>query len=147
MRRSTNKTMRAKTMSTLFIKSYIKLSTINSITHFRDFNKLKDYTLEKSTKKSSSYRNNDFEEVEEYENVLYYIDTGNTPYFHINDITHYMIDYINTSIIDKEPLLNIIEERKSIQNRDTVQREIRRLYDMFNFNLTYKVNDFVIDPV
>ncbi len=131
------------TLEKEIVDNIIELSTINSITHFKDFNKLKEYTLTKSTKKSSSYGNNDFKENEEYENVLSYIDTGHLSYFYPSDITHYMIDYVNTSIINKEPLLTIIEERKSIQNRDSVYKEISRLYDMFNFNLTYKVDDFV----
>ncbi|MGA1932610.1 hypothetical protein ACH5BF_07785 [Arcobacter sp. YIC-464] len=123
-------------------ENIIEISTINAIEHFKDFDKLKSYSFEKMSSKYSSH-NTEFEENEQYERVLNYITTANTSYFDISKITEYIINYIHTSIINQEPLLNIINEQKSIKNREMIYNEINELRDNFHFNMKYKNADFV----
>lgn len=125
-------------------ENIIELSTINSMFHFRDFQKLKDYSFKQRMKNSSSYGNQEITINEKYEEYLKYINTGGS-YFFISDITNCMIEYLNTSIVNKDKLIKIIEDKKRTHNGEEIRQKVFDLNDKFSFDMKYLTKDYIVD--
>lgn len=133
-----------KSLEREIVENIIELSTINSLTTFKEFDKLSDYTLDKRRTKSSSYGNEKSQLInEKYEEVLSYIEIGTSEYFHMTDVTNFVVEYIQSSIVDNDKLISLINEKKKVHNREFIYSEVHRLYEQFSFSIEYKVDDFV----
>jgi len=126
------------------IENIIEISTINSINMSVNFHKLSSYNMDKLMKSHSNNNSDEFQENEEFDTLLCYIDMAQG-HFHISDITEYMIVYIKNSFIEQEPLIKMVQQRKKQTNKEKITNSIYSLYDDFNYNLKYTSNEFVVD--
>lgn len=121
------------------IYNLMRLSTVNAKYSDFDLNKLIKYVEKKRLSE-----NKNFDIDNESENMLYLLDINND-YFFSNDILENIIYYIKNSIIDKESLLKIIEEKKLSYEKDKIGIEVRNIYLEYTYNLKYDSNKFIKD--
>lgn len=128
------------------VENIIEISTINSMNSSIDYHKLSDYQKEKKHYEWDLNRggHSTFEINEKYNDLLSFIDCPNG-YFYISDITQYVIDYVTSSILFEEHLIKMIDTRKRNNNRESILNQIRTIRNDFNFNLNYKINQYITD--
>ena len=86
-------------------------------------------------------KNTDFEKNTKFEKLLSYFenDYQNTR----GGIGKFIIQYIKTSIPDKEQIEKIIQENIKNSNKYKIKGEINECYNKLHFNMEYKISQFI----
>lgn len=119
------------------VENILEISTINAIDLSVDFEKLSKYSMSSLLKEKKT--------DEEYEKLLKYINSGNSSYFYMSDMTYNVIDYVKNSIVDKESLQNSIDERIEKQKYSLVEKQIREYTHKARYDLHYSFDKYIQD--
>lgn len=126
------------------VENLLEISTINALDLSIDFEKLSTYSSP-YTQDEYGQPSKDEPKNENYEKLLKYINFGNSGYFYMSDITYNVIDYIKNSIIDKDSLLQSINERIKKQKYSSIEEQIRKCTHKARYNLNYTYNQYTQD--
>jgi hypothetical protein len=119
------------------VENILEISTINAIDLSVDFEKLSKYSMSSLLKEKKT--------DEEYEKLLKYINSGNSSYFYMSDMTYNVIDYVKNSIIDKDSLQKSIDERIAKQQYSSVEKLISEYTHKARYDLNYSYNQYTQD--
>ena len=120
----------------------MQLAVINSLNNNFNLKKLIEYVENKRLKKIVSPENK-FEADEEYERILFYLDSGD--YIFEDEILSNINYYIVNSIVDKSSLISIVNNKKVIKLREKVSKEIKEIYYKSCFDVKYSSKQYVED--
>ena len=121
------------------VENILEISTINALKLSVDFENLSNYSMKNCLDKKNREKN------EDYEKLLKYINYGYTGYFYMSDITYNLVDYVKTSIVDKQSLQKSIEERIEKQKYASVEKQIREFAHKARYDLNYPYNKYTLD--
>lgn len=118
----------------------IEFSSLNAVYHDFSLTDLEKYMSQKSFSDRSDRKTN-----KEYEDMLYLLDINSSEYLFISDLMQNIDYYIKHSMIDKEGLIQIIDEKiLQYKNNELIQK-IHSIYSRFNYNLQYDKTTFSKD--
>lgn len=119
--------------------SIIRFAALNAKFHSYDYDALVRY----SKKKLYSSENKPLEVNEEYEEMLFLLSIER--YFYADEISNILNEYNKSSIIYKEKLLQVIEDRKAQANRKEIVTAIKEIQSKFDYDLHYTNESYVGD--
>lgn len=122
------------------VNTIIEFSSLNAVYHDFDLKKLEEYMSQKRL--SDRY---DREINKDYEDMLYLLDINSSEYLFISDLMQNIDYYVKHSTVDKEGLLQILDEKiLQYKNSELVQK-IHSIYSRFNYDLQYDKATFSKD--
>ncbi|CAC9618689.1 hypothetical protein [uncultured Gammaproteobacteria bacterium] len=124
------------------VGSIIEIAAINA--QISSFSEFMEYVFEKS---SSRLKETKFTENEKYEELLSLIDGDdhNKPYFLQSDIVSDLIKYCQTSLVNEESFVKIVQPKIENQCLYSVYKSIREKHDKYLYDMSYKVDEYVSD--
>ncbi|SMN13565.1 hypothetical protein BHECKSOX2_688 [Bathymodiolus heckerae thiotrophic gill symbiont] len=124
------------------VGSIIEIAAINA--QISSFSEFMEYVCEKS---SSRPKETKFTENEKYEELLSLIDGDdcNKPYFLQSDIVSNLIKYCQTSLVNEESFVKIVQPKIENQYLYSVYKSIREKHDKDLYDMSYKVEEYVSD--
>lgn len=122
------------------VSSIMKLAVVNAKYNDFDLHNTIEYVREKrfGDKKSN------FVENKEIENMLFLLGVNND-YFFTNDLLENINYYIKNSIINKENLVEIVNQKLEQKEQRVMARKISTIYSKYNYDLKYSNESFVKD--
>lgn len=123
------------------VHSIIQLSVVNAKYHNFNLKELKSYVDKKRFPKNNEEVNIN----QEYEDMLFLLNVDNSGYFIPSDIFENINYYIENSMIDKDNLERIIQDKISLYSNSRIEKKVRDIYTKFNYDLTYKKELFAED--
>lgn len=122
------------------VSTIIKLAVVNAKYNDFDLHNTIEYVREKrfGDKKSN------FVENKEIENMLFLLGVNND-YFFINDLLENVNYYIKNLIINKENLVEIVNQKLEQKEQRVMARKISTIYSKYNYDLKYSNESFVKD--
>lgn len=131
------------------IENILEISTINAIDLSVDFKKLSKYSnpydWDEIKNREHGQSSKEKPKIQKYDELLEYINLGNSNYFHMSEITYNMVSYVKNSIVNKEELKKIIDERVEKIQYDFLEKQIREYTYKARYDLTYSFSSYVIE--
>lgn len=131
------------------IENILEISTINAIDLSVDFKKLSKYSnpydWDEIKNREHGQSSKEKPKIQKYDELLEYINLGNSNYFHMSEITYNMVSYVKNSIVNKEELQKIIDERIEKIQYDFVEKQIREYSYKARYDLTYSFASYALE--
>lgn len=131
------------------IENILEISTINAIDLSVDFKKLSKYSnpydWDEIKNREHGQSSKEKPKIQKYDELLEYINLGNSNYFHMSEITYNMVSYVKNSIVNKEELQKIIDERIEKIQYDFVEKQIRVYSYKARYDLTYSFASYALE--
>ncbi|MGD9553937.1 MAG: P-loop NTPase fold protein [Arcobacteraceae bacterium] len=131
------------------VENILEMSTINALKLSVDFEKLSKYSnpydLDELANQEYGQPKKEKQRNDDYEELLKYINFGNSGYFYMSDITFNVVDYIKNSIVDKDSLQKSIDERIAKQQYSSVEKLISEYTHKARYDLNYSYNQYTQD--
>lgn len=119
----------------------IKLALLNAKFDTYNLEDLSNYL----TKKRFDDKGKKETREQEKENMLFLLDNGASEYFIPTDILHNIDYYIKNSIIDKEGLIRIVDNKIKLNENDSINQKIKDIHSQYRYDLNYSEANFKQD--
>ena len=130
-----------KEIESELVYSIIKLALVNAKYHEFNLKKLKSYV----DKKRWTDKEDKVSENHEYEDMLFLINVDSSGYLIPSDIFENINYYIENSVVDKDKLQLIIEDKIAQNLNSNLGSKIHNIYTKYNYDATYGKPEFAKD--
>jgi len=131
-----------------YIENIMEISTINALSSVLSYKLLSEYSLSKRRTESDSYdekRDGKFINNKVYDKLLKYINMEGTEYFVINEITNFVIAYVEKSIVDEAYVSGIIEELAAHSDNKEISNSLVTIKERNFYDMNYTREDYCED--
>lgn len=129
------------------VENILEIATINAMDLSIDFEKLckysNPYDLDELANQDYGQPKKEKQKNEQYDKLLKYINFGSYGYFSMSDITHNVVNYVKTSIADKEVLQKSIDERIERKAYSQIEEQISEYVNKARYDLNYPYEQYV----